>query len=80
MENDKDNGIVLMPYIIKNIRTDVNGEPVWYANEWKNLILKIKRFFCKSEDFEKYKTKKIDSSYYKTMDITYKWKKIDKIY
>lgn len=51
MENNKD--IVFVPYIIDEPKsTDINGEVVWYRNKWKNLLLKIKRFFYKSKNLK----------------------------
>ena len=47
MENNKDKGYVWLPYITKTVSTSINGETVWYANKWKNLLLKIKHFFIK---------------------------------
>ena len=51
MENNKDKGVVVVPYIIGEPKsTDINGEVVWYRNKMKNLLLKIKRFFYKSKN------------------------------
>lgn len=57
MENNKDKGIVFVPYIIDEPKsTDINGEVVWYRNKWKNLLLKIKRFFYKSKNLKTLKS------------------------
>jgi hypothetical protein len=73
MENNKDNGFIYAPYIIDEPKqTDINGEVVWYRNKWKNLLLKIKRFFYKSknvENAEKYLNKKVNSSFYSVVKI-----------
>jgi len=68
-----ENQIVYMPYILKTVSTSINGETVWYENKWKNLLLKIKRFFCKSKNFknsEKYLNKKVNRSFYTPVKIT----------
>jgi len=67
MENNKDKGYFFAPYVTKTISTSINGETVWYANKWKNLLLKIKRFFIKPKYLKsgiRYSKKKINSSYY----------------
>ncbi len=73
MENNKDKGIVFAPYIIDEPKsTDINGEVVWYHNKWKNLLLRIKRFFYKSKNLknaEKYLNKKVNSSFYGVVKI-----------
>jgi len=64
---------VLVPYIFKTIKTDINGETVWYANKWKNLFLKIKRFFIKPKYLKNahyYKNKTVNSSFYGVINIT----------
>ena len=71
-KEDLDKGYVLAPYITKTVKTTINGETVWYANKWKNLFLKIKRFFYKSKNIknaEKYLNKKIISSRYSVVKI-----------
>jgi hypothetical protein len=73
MENNKENGFVYIPYILKTVSTSINGETVWHVNKWKNLLLKIKRFFYKSKNFknsEKYLNKKINRSFYTPVKIT----------
>lgn len=72
MENNKDIGYVLLPYIIKTTRTSINGETVWYSNKWKNLLLKIKQFFIKPKYLKNkhlYKDKVINSSLYDTVKL-----------
>ena len=42
MEDKKDKipvGYVWVPYTIKTVSTSINGETVWYANKWKNILL-----------------------------------------
>jgi len=65
-----DKGYIYVPYVFKTVKTDINGETVWYANKFKNLLLKIKRFFFKPK-FNKdiYLNKPINKSYYQTIDI-----------
>ena len=63
------NGLIYAPYNIKTLSTSINNETVWYSNKWKNLFLKIKRFFYKSENLknsEKYLNKKVNRSFYST--------------
>lgn len=58
---------IYAPYIMVCTSTTVNNEVVWYKNKWKNLLLKIKRYFFKSKNiknFEKYQNKTINSKYY----------------
>ena len=72
MENSEDKGFVYVPYINKTVSTSINGETVWYANKWKNLLLKIKCFFIKPKYLKNgtnYSEKKINSSYYDTINI-----------
>ena len=73
MEDNREKGYVWMPYIIKTLKTTVNGETVWYANKWKNLLLKIKHFFIKpkcSKNAHVYKNKVVNSSLYGVVNIT----------
>lgn len=73
MENNKDKGYVWLPYITKTVRTDINGEPVWYSNKCKNLLLKIKHFFIKPKYLKNahfYKNKVVNSSNYGVIKIT----------
>ena len=73
MENNNDKGYVWLPYITKTVRTDINGETVWYANKWKNLLLKIKHFFIKPKYLKSahiYKNKVVNSSFYGVVKIT----------
>ena len=64
MKNNKDKGVVYLPYVTKIVSTSINGETVWYANKWKNLLLKIKHLFIKpkylknTHIYKKIKTKK----------------------
>ena len=73
MENNKDKGVVFVPYIIGEPKsTDINGKVVWYRNKWKNLLLKIKWFFYKSKNLkkaEKNLKKKVNSSFYGVVKI-----------
>jgi hypothetical protein len=68
MENNKDKGYVLFPYVIKIVSKSINGETVWYANKWKNLLLKIKHFFIKPKYLKNahiYKKQIVNPSFYK---------------
>lgn len=79
MENkpkiNKDNlekGYILAPYITKTVKTTINGEVVWYANRWKNFLLKIKHFFIKPKYLKNahvYKNKVINPSFYGVIKI-----------
>ena len=72
MEDNESKGYVWMPYITKTVSTTINGETVWYANKWKNLLLKIKHFFIKPEYLKNahfYKNETINSSYYEVVKI-----------
>jgi hypothetical protein len=72
MENNNDKGCVFLPYILKTTKTTINGETVWYANKWKNLLLKIKHFFVKPKYMKNthfYKNKMVNSSHYNTIKI-----------
>lgn len=72
MINNKDKGIVWVPYTIKTVSTSINGETVWYANKWKNILLKIKHFFIKPKYLKNthiYKNKPVNSSFYKEIKI-----------
>ena len=42
-KDELDKGYILAPYITKTVKTSINGETVWYANKYKNLLLKIKQ-------------------------------------
>ena len=71
-ETNKKEGYVWLPYIIKTVRTDINGETVWYANKWKNLLLKIKHFFIKPKYLKNahlYSKKTINAKFYQTIKI-----------
>ncbi len=73
MEINKSEGIVYLPYVIKTISSDINGETVWYANKWKNLLLKIKHLFIKPKYLKnaaKYLNKPVNKSVYSTIEIT----------
>ena len=66
-------GYVWPPYVTKNVKTDINGETVWYANKWENLFLTIKHFFVKPKylkNAHKYKNKMVNSSYYREVTIS----------
>jgi hypothetical protein len=72
MENNKDKGYVWLPYITKTVSTSINGEIVWYANKWKNLLLKIKHLFIKPKYLKNtpiYKNKPVNSSFYGVIKI-----------
>ena len=75
MEDKKDKipvGYVWVPYTIKNVSTSINGETVWYANKWKNLLLKIKHFFIKPKYLKNahiYKNKPVNTSFYREIKI-----------
>ncbi len=65
-------GYILAPYITKIVKTSINGETVWCANKWKNLLLKTKHFFVKPKYLKNahiYKNKVINSSYYGVIKI-----------
>ncbi len=71
--DNKETGIVWLPYITRAVKTDINGETVWHSNKWKNLLLKIKHFFIKPKYLNndiKYSNKTIDPSYYGKIEIT----------
>ena len=73
MENNKDKGVVLLPYIMKIVSSSINGETAWYANKWKNMLLKIKHFFIKPKYLKNahvYKNKVVNPSYYGTVKIS----------
>jgi len=66
----EDKGIIWVPYTIKTVSTSINGETVWYANKWKNLLLKIKHFFIKPKYLKNthiYKNKPVNPSFYRKM-------------
>ena len=68
----KDQGIVWLPYVTKNVSTSINGEVVWHSNKWKNFLLKMKRLFVKPKylkNGEIYSKKTIDPSYYQQIEI-----------
>ena len=72
MENNKVKGFVWLPYITKTVSSSINGETVWYANKWKNLLLKIKHFFIKPKylnNLHRYKNKTVNSSFYGVVNI-----------
>ena len=72
MDNNKDNGIVWLPYAIKVASTSINGETVWHANKWKNILLKIKHFFIKPKYLKNahiYKNKPVNPSLYREIKI-----------
>jgi len=73
MEDNREKGYVLMPYIIKTVKTSINGETAWYANKWKNLLLKIKHFFIKPKYLKNahiYTHKVVNPSLYVVVNIT----------
>jgi len=41
MKGNEPHGYIFAPFRMKVVKTDINGETVWYANKWKNLLLKI---------------------------------------
>lgn len=66
-------GIIYAPYTLKTTSTSVNGEIVWYANKWKNLLLKIKHFFIKPKCFKKasiYSKTLVNPAFYEVVRIT----------
>ena len=72
MENNNNKGYVWLPYITKTVKTSINGEAVWHANKWKNLLLKIKHFFFKPKYLKNahiYKNKVVNSSFYGVFKI-----------
>ncbi len=72
MENNKDKGFVWVPYVIKTVSTSINGETVWYANKWKNFLLKVKHFFIKPKylkNAHRYKNKVVNPSFYGKVKI-----------
>jgi hypothetical protein len=65
-------GYFYIPFIIKILKTDINGETVWFANKWKNLLLKLKRIFIKPKHLKYvnlYKNKTPNPSYYGKIKI-----------
>jgi len=72
IEQSNENGFKLLPFVIINTATMVNGEYVWYKSKWKNMLLKIKHFFVKPKyikNMHLYTDKKIESSNYMTINI-----------
>ena len=72
-KEELDKGYILAQYITKTVKTTINGETVWYANKWKNLLLKIKHFFIKPKYLKHehiYKNKPVNSSFYGLVKIT----------
>ncbi len=70
MKKLKERGYFYAPYITKIIKTEINGETVWFANKWKNLLLKIKHLFVKPKYLkyvDVYKNKVVNPSYYGTI-------------
>lgn len=63
IQENKDSGYSWLPYIPKVTETSINGETVWYANKWKNLLLKIKHFFIKPKYLKIHIYKKVGSKY-----------------
>jgi hypothetical protein len=66
-------GIVWMPYVAKTVSVSVNGETVWHANVWKNLCLKIRRFFIRPKymkNADAYKNKQVNPGFYCTIEIS----------
>ena len=61
-----------VPYVNKSIKTTVNSETIWHSNKIINMLLKIKRFFYKSNNYkshEKFLKIKVPSGHYNTFDI-----------
>ena len=72
VEENKEKGYVWLPYITKTVKTEINGETVWYANKWKNLLLKIKHFFIKPKYLKNahlYSKKTINDKFYQRIKI-----------
>lgn len=62
-----------MPYVAKTVSVSVNGETVWHANVWKNLCLKIRRFFIRPKymkNADAYKNKQVNPGFYCTIEIS----------
>jgi len=59
-------GYVYVPYVLKSTKSSINDETVWYANRWKNFLLKIKHFIIKPKYLknEYYLKKKINPLYF----------------
>jgi hypothetical protein len=77
VDNKVNEGYVFVPYIIKPVSTSINSKTVWYSNKIKNLILKIKHIFIKSKGIESLnyiKNKKINTSFYQTINTNMKYK------
>ena len=75
--------LIPAPYVNKTIKTTVNSETVWHSNKIINILLKIKRFFYKSNNYkshEKFLKIKVPSGHYNTFDIEYKWRKKNERY
>jgi hypothetical protein len=67
---DKNKGIILVPYILKNKSTTINSKLVWHSNFFINTWLKIKRFFSKEKDpLKRYSEKRINSKFYTPLKI-----------
>jgi hypothetical protein len=63
-------GYIYAPYVIKTVKTTVNGVTVWHSNKLINFWLKIKFFFWKPKtlkNFEAYAAKPINAKYYSTI-------------
>lgn len=68
IEQDKS---IRIPYTTKIVKIMINGEIIWYANRWDNLLLNIKHIFVKPKhlnntDFHKTKMV-INPSFYNTI-------------
>ncbi len=70
--NNGKSGYIYAPYVIKTVKTTVNGVTVWHSNKMINLWLKIKFFFWRPKtlkNFKSYAGKTINTKYYKTISI-----------
>jgi len=64
----EEKNIIYIPYKFITIKTTINNEVVWHRNKFINLLLKIKRFFTKTNNFEKYSFPTIDPKKYQTLN------------
>jgi hypothetical protein len=72
MNEDRQPGIIYVPYIFKTTRTTINNVTVWYSNKFINMLIKIKHFFYTPKElknFKRYSNKTIDSKFYQKIQI-----------
>ena len=64
-------GFVYGPYIPQTTSASINGVRVWDSRWWMNILCKINWFFHFKlrKNHKKYTNRKIDTSYYSTMEF-----------